>query len=331
MESPEDALGLLLIGGAVPPESEPAWFTGVFHARSSIRFCASSRSPTATAARAANARCSTASSTPSATRFCSPTRKAASSSPTRAALMRCLRPRRKRARAAAAPVGLNNMLLSSALSAKAIELRDRAPRRRELLLVDPMDELRPGVRAARHGSPGSTARQRRRFRAAQRDRPAAGQRGEFLGQLPQDARWPRSWRAPSAIGSISSSTRSPIRSSSPMTRAAQASLMNAPAERLFTGGPDGDDAADRSSVGCRPDDAHFSSFIAGLLVGGRQNRRRRRRDFGLQRSRDGRRAAAVRSHRRQGPLRGRRAHCGRHHPARPIRGASRRRAASTNS
>jgi signal transduction histidine kinase len=48
-------------------------------------------------------------------------------------------------------------------------------------------------------------------------------------------------------------------------------LMNAPAERLFTGASDGDEAAQRR---IQANDAHFSSFIAGLLSEGTEIRRR---------------------------------------------------------
>ena len=53
--------------------------------------------------------------------------------------------------------------------------------------------------------------------------------------------------------------------------AGKVTLMNAPAERLFTGGHDGDDAAQRH---LRANDAHFSSFISGLLSAGGEIRRR---------------------------------------------------------
>ncbi len=52
--------------------------------------------------------------------------------------------------------------------------------------------------------------------------------------------------------------------------AGKVTLMNAPAERLFTG-PEGDEAAQRH---LRANDAHFSSFISGLLSEGSELRRR---------------------------------------------------------
>ncbi len=53
--------------------------------------------------------------------------------------------------------------------------------------------------------------------------------------------------------------------------AGKVTLMNAPAERLFTGAPDGDEATQRR---LRANDAHFSSFISGLLSEGTEIRRR---------------------------------------------------------
>jgi signal transduction histidine kinase len=53
--------------------------------------------------------------------------------------------------------------------------------------------------------------------------------------------------------------------------AGNVTLMNAPAERLFTGAPGGDEAAQRH---LRANDAHFSSFISGLLSEGTEIRRR---------------------------------------------------------
>jgi len=53
--------------------------------------------------------------------------------------------------------------------------------------------------------------------------------------------------------------------------AGKVTLMNAPAERLFTGAPEGDEAAQRR---LRANDAHFSSFISGLLSEGTEVRRR---------------------------------------------------------
>ncbi len=54
--------------------------------------------------------------------------------------------------------------------------------------------------------------------------------------------------------------------------AGKVTLMNAPAERLFTGPPDGHESAQRH---IRANDAHFSSFISGLLSEGTEIRRRR--------------------------------------------------------
>ena len=97
--------------------------------------------------------------------------------------------------------------------------------------------------------------------------------------------------------------------------AGKVTLMNAPAERLFTGALDGDEAGQRH---LRANDAHFSSFISGLLSDGHRNPAPRR-DL-VDRGRHWC-AAAVRGDRRQGAVRGRRAHRGRHDPPRSIRGA----------
>jgi PAS domain S-box-containing protein len=53
--------------------------------------------------------------------------------------------------------------------------------------------------------------------------------------------------------------------------AGKVTLMNAPAERLFTGAPEGDETGQRR---LRANDAHFSSFISGLLSEGSEIRRR---------------------------------------------------------
>jgi len=53
--------------------------------------------------------------------------------------------------------------------------------------------------------------------------------------------------------------------------AGKVTLMNAPAERLFAGAPEGDEARQRR---LRANDAHFSSFISGLLSEGTEVRRR---------------------------------------------------------
>ena len=95
-------------------------------------------------------------------------------------------------------VRMNNMLLSSALSSKAIEETGAA--RRELLLVNPVDgsDLLFELLSTDHR--GSAARHRRRLDSAQRQRPAARQRGNRR-ELPQAAASPKRRRAPRAIGS----------------------------------------------------------------------------------------------------------------------------------
>ena len=81
-------------------------------------------------------------------------------------------------------VRMNNMLLSSALSSKAIE--ETGATRRELLLVNPVDgsDLLFELLSTRHR--GRAAGHRRRLDSAQRHRPAPRQRGD-RGELPQAA------------------------------------------------------------------------------------------------------------------------------------------------
>jgi signal transduction histidine kinase/PAS domain-containing protein len=74
--------------------------------------------------------------------------------------------------------------------------------------------------------------------------------------------------------------------------AGKVTLMNAPAERLFTGAPDGDEAAQRH---LQANDAHFSSFIAGCC---RKDRNQAARRSVVDRRRDGG-VVAVRSRRRE--------------------------------
>ncbi len=82
-------------------------------------------------------------------------------------------------------VRMNNMLLSSALSSKAIEETGAsAPR---AAARQSGRRLGPAVRAAQHGHRGSAAGHRRRLDSAQRHRPAARERGD-RGELPHAAR-----------------------------------------------------------------------------------------------------------------------------------------------
>jgi PAS domain S-box-containing protein len=155
-------------------------------------------------------------------------------------------------------VGMNNMLLSSALSSKAIE--ESGATRRELLLVNPADgsdllfELLSTVTEdPRHGTGVvSILRNVSDLRRASEE-------------IEENYRRVRSAEAQARAESdrlnlIIDSVADPI----VVTDASGAtSLMNEPAERLFTT-PQRADAAVQRAV--QANDAHFSSFIAGMLV-----------------------------------------------------------------
>jgi signal transduction histidine kinase/PAS domain-containing protein len=155
-------------------------------------------------------------------------------------------------------VRMNNMLLSSALSSKAIEESGAA--RRELLLVNPVDgsdllfELLSTVTEdPRHGT-GVVSILRN-----------VGDLRRASDEIEDNYRRVRSAEAQARAESdrlnlIIDSVADPI----VVTDASGAtSLMNDPAERLFTM-PHGADAAVQRAV--HANDAHFSSFIAGMLV-----------------------------------------------------------------
>ncbi len=161
-------------------------------------------------------------------------------------------------------VRMNNMLLSSALSSKAIEETGAA--RRELLLVNPIDgsdlvfELLSTIAEdSRHGS-GVVSILRnvtdlRRASEEIEDNYRKMRVAEVLARAESDR-----------LNLIIDSVADPI----VVTDAGGAtSLMNAPAERLFTL-PRGASAGEQRSV--QANDAHFSSFIAGMLVSADQRR-----------------------------------------------------------
>ena len=93
-------------------------------------------------------------------------------------------------------VALNNMLFSASLFTNAAE---SGPTRRELLLVDPSEGRGPAVRGAEHAGADPPRRDRAGLGAAQRHRPAPGDRGD-RGELPPPAgrrgRDPRRARPP---------------------------------------------------------------------------------------------------------------------------------------
>ena len=155
-------------------------------------------------------------------------------------------------------VRMNNMLLSSALSSKAIEETGAA--RRELLLVNPIDgsdlvfELLSTVTEdPRHGSGVvSILRNVTDLRRASEEI-EEGYRKMRMAEAQARAESDR-------LNLIIDSVADPI----VVTDAAGGtSLMNEPAERLFTLPPH---ATAMEQRWVQANDAHFSSFIAGMLV-----------------------------------------------------------------
>jgi PAS domain S-box-containing protein len=161
-------------------------------------------------------------------------------------------------------VRMNNMLLSSALSSKAIEEAGAA--RRELLLVNPLDgsdlvfELLSTVTDdPRHGSGVvSILRNVTDLRRASEEI-EENYRKMRVAEAQARAESDR-------LNLIIDSVADPI----VVTDAAGGtSLMNAPAERLFTL-PHGASSLEQRWV--QANDAHFSSFIAGMLVSADERR-----------------------------------------------------------
>src|SRR4029077_102693 len=161
-------------------------------------------------------------------------------------------------------VGMNNMLLSSALSSKAIE--EIGETRRELLLVNPVDGsdllfelLSTTAEDSRYGT-GVVSILRNvgdlRRATEQIDEGHRKVRQAEVQVSPERDR----------LNLIIDSVADPI----VVTDAGGAtSLMNAPAERLFTI-PALASAIEQRWV--QANDAHFSSFIAGMLVSADQRR-----------------------------------------------------------
>jgi PAS domain S-box-containing protein len=161
-------------------------------------------------------------------------------------------------------VRMNNMLLSSALSSKAIEEAGAA--RRELLLVNPIDgsdllfELLSTV--------SEDARQGTGVVSILRNVSDLRRASEEIEENYRKLRLAEAQaRAESdRLNLIIDSVADPI----VVTDASGAtSMMNAPAERLFTIPPDAS-AVEQRWV--QANDAHFSSFIAGMLVSADQRR-----------------------------------------------------------
>jgi PAS domain S-box-containing protein len=161
-------------------------------------------------------------------------------------------------------VRMNNMLLSSALSSKAIE--ETGATRRELLLVNPVDgsdlvfELLSTVAEDPRQGSGvvSILRNVTDLRRASEEI-EENYRKMRIAEVQARAESDR-------LNLIIDSVADPI----VVTDAAGAtSLMNEPAERLFTIPPHASEIEQRW---VQANDAHFSSFIAGMLVSADQRR-----------------------------------------------------------
>src|SRR5436190_14903231 len=161
-------------------------------------------------------------------------------------------------------VRMNNMLLSSALSSKAIE--ESAATRRELLLVNPVDgsdlvfELLSTVTEDPRQGSGVVSILRnvtdlRRASEEIEDNYRKMRIAEVQARAESDR-----------LNLIIDSVADPI----VVTDAGGAtSLMNAPAERMFTSPTEASEIEQRW---VQTNDAHFSSFIAGMLVSADQRR-----------------------------------------------------------
>jgi PAS domain S-box-containing protein len=155
-------------------------------------------------------------------------------------------------------VELNNMLFSAALSRTAVETLSEA---RELLLVDPIDGsdllfevLSSTVEDPREGTGIVSV-----LRNISDLRRATEQIEENYQKLRIAEAAARAER--DRLNLIIDSVADPIIVTDPM---GETVLMNAPAEELFTVLLDAPDSARRN---VQSNDAHFSSFISGLLLG----------------------------------------------------------------
>ena len=155
-------------------------------------------------------------------------------------------------------VELNNMFFSAALSRTAVEAPSEA---RELLLVDPSDGsdllfevLRSTVEDPREGT--GIVSVLRNITDLRRATEQIEENYQRLHVLEAGARAERD-----RLNLIIDSVADPIIVTDPM---GETVLMNAPAEDLFTVFQPAFDSAERS---VQANDAHFSSFISGLLLG----------------------------------------------------------------
>jgi signal transduction histidine kinase len=161
-------------------------------------------------------------------------------------------------------VELNNMFFSAALSRSAVE---DVGLRRELLLVDPIDGsdmlfelLSTVVDDPREGTGIVSI-----LRNVTDLRRATEQIEENYAKLRVAEAESRAER--DRLNVIIDSVADPILVTDDE---GNISLMNAPAEKLFTVDPYGGDGAERA---VRANDAHFSSFLSGLLSSGEETRR----------------------------------------------------------
>ena len=155
-------------------------------------------------------------------------------------------------------VELNNMLFSAALSRTAVDMPSEA---RELLLVDPSDGsdllfevLSTTVEDPREGT--GVVSVLRNITDLRRATEQIEENYQKLRIAEAAARTERD-----RLNLIIDSVADPIIVTD---QAGGTMLMNAPAEALFTLLPDADDTAQRN---VQANDAHFSSFISGLLLG----------------------------------------------------------------
>jgi len=169
-------------------------------------------------------------------------------------------------------VELNNMLFSAALSRTAVEAPSEA---RELLLVDPSDGsdllfevLSSTVEDPREGTGIVSV-----LRNITDLRRATEQIEENYQKLRIAELAVRAER--DRLNLIIDSVADPIIVTD---QSGATVLMNAPAEELFTVAPDADDTAQRT---VQSNDAHFSSFISGLLLGETGPGEIRRGEIGL--------------------------------------------------
>ncbi len=169
-------------------------------------------------------------------------------------------------------VELNNMLFSAALSRSAVEGPSEA---RELLLVDPsegsdllFEVLSSTVEDSREGT--GIVSVLRNITDLRRATEQIEENYQRLRVLEAEARTERD-----RLNLIIDSVADPIIVTDPT---GETVLMNAPAEELFTVPVTAADIAERN---VQANDAHFSSFISGLLLGEGGPREIRRGEIGL--------------------------------------------------